>query len=423
MSALKEEANVTKDSGHAGEGLVHAIDPFGAHGSWRSRISGLGGSEPALETAYVFRTADLGFRPGRVELQLTIDGLESDGGNLLIELVNRSSAEGSPPTRLSLQAPALEMIAEIGGTYCFTFEARRNTLYSVAGYVHGDGRVLATALKIFASVCPTVINDKTAEGARGDRIVDRYWPSTSRLLADEPVSFCRPCSQCWTSAQEREADFAVRLLELGKGRLAGEATSWSEAFILQVLNKFEVLRPGSRGLGLDAEHDGLVRALAHGDASVVVARTDNSLDLELDLGVVLQEIMPDGIGEEKFFSSVNFVVLRTGLPLGFLENFDFGWWIAPDAVDARILRENVARVIAGLCPGGIGVVVVPFIPDGSKLSSKAVISRNEIERAAIEIVSEGHDVVQLNVSATPKLDNLGNSRFGLIFRRGLSMSK
>ena len=418
MSPFKEEVTIAKRTAPDSESVRFAIDPFGAHATWASRIPELGGSERSPESTYVFRTADLSFQPGIVELQLKIEGLSSNGGNLLIELVNRSSAQGSPPTRLSLQAPSLAMIETFAGTYSFTFEARRNTLYSVAGYIHGDWHVSASALTISTSFCPTVGDDKPADASKHAGQMQGHLRGTPRILTDEPASFCRPFSQPWTSGQEREADFFERLSELGVELRTDDPAPWSEAFILQVLLKFEVLYYGSRGLGLDAEYHNLLKTLAWTGAHIVVARTDNNLELELDLGAVLEKIRPDGMDEEKFFSSVNFSVVRTGLPLGYIDSFDFAWWVAPDALDARATRENVARLIAALRPGGIGVAVVPFDPAATNSVSSAVISGSDLERAAVEIISEGHDIVQLSVSSTPKLDAAGMSRFGLIFRRG-----
>jgi hypothetical protein len=239
--------------------------------------------------------------------------------------------------------------------------------------------------------------------------------TASRLIESGLPSFTNPYSQPWTPSQQQEPAYAARCGELGLDTEALE--SWSQAFVLQALARYAALSSDRCGIGFDCAGQALPWSLLHSDARILMTRFDEP-GAEADLGAELVALKARAAVPPT--AAISFTTLApSGLPTGYYGAFDFGWWIAPQNVAVSDIVRQLNAITTALKPGGTAVLVLPFQPGRIATAARAdnnqMVTRQVIERTALEVIAQGHSIVQLRFG--PPRDMPGASRFGLIVAR------
>lgn len=404
-------------------GTWYEIDPWGAVPTMASKLQGLGGSEPSPDPGYVFRTAFLATEAGCLRMRMTVEGCLQSDVAFLMEVLNRSDIAGSPAVRMRLALAPFAAIQEAGGNFYLSIELEPGCQYALAGFLHTDKDVDITALRIFADrqVVPIVDEDwpPIEPTIEGDATSSSAVRNVGRLKTSERPGFANPYSQPQTATQQFEPAFRVRCEDLGLS--VTDPASWPEAFILQTLDKYDVLVSGHLGVGFNCTHQSLPWHLQTLGVDILMTRFDPP-DVETDLGADLKALRCGASNVHTTADAIRFTTLQpTGLPKGYFGRFDFGWWIAPSDARPQDLAEHLNAIVAALKSGGIAIAIFPYDPfetaqTALKRNANGPMTRSDIERLAFDILGNGDSIAQLCFGTAEKTAAV--SRFGLIIARG-----
>jgi hypothetical protein len=353
------------------------IDPFGAVPHDASRIVGLGGDQLSGEAGYAFRTLPIMPVPGPTMFVVTFHELQAGAGSISIDLTTTMAQEDSAPVKLAtLVIPLADLVAS-GGSASLPFDARRNMLYAIAGYVHDDVAVSAREINVelrSASHEPQPAPSPVASSPNPDASsVVRVEPH--RLTSLEAPDFRDPVSQPMTRDQCRHPDFRHWAEKLrGTGDIGADRL-WPQAFVLQALNRYGLIRPGARGIGI-----GAVEATLRSQLEAMGCR-------------VLNEDEDD-----------------YGRPLDFAWSSDMGG-------QRQDLERSVWTSIDRLAPGGMGVHVFGF--STHPRPGPASFGRADVERVALNLISFRHEIAQLKFRLPARDERSADATipYGLIVRR------
>jgi hypothetical protein len=101
------------------------LDPFGVHPQWASRITGLGGREPAPDPSYVFLTLDSRPAIGAVCAKVCFFDLVATRGTMLFEVRVRSAVPGAEQSRLHTIVVDADELVKAGGIVELSFDGHR----------------------------------------------------------------------------------------------------------------------------------------------------------------------------------------------------------------------------------------------------------------------------------------------------------
>lgn len=400
------------------------IDPWGSAPDTASKLPGLGGSKPADDPGYVFGTAFLSVAPGPLRMRIIFEGHEPSEAAFLLEVLNRSSLPGSPPVRMRLEIATMQAVVAADGHYDISIEARPNTQYALSAYLHSDQDLGISRIRVVVDREADALPIGQLGGEAPVEISSLTLPvrDTVRLTSGDPPSFTNPFSQAWTASQEHEPAFYARCAELDIQPVDPQLTSWSEAYVLQVLGKYGALASGRSGVGFDCSGQALAKHLISRGSSILLTRFDGS-GAEIDLGSELQGLRTGDLDDATFSARASFTTLPPcSLPAGYFGRFDFAWWIASGDTSPSGLSGQLNAVASSLRPGGLGVLVVPFDPGrafalGLAVEHAKYAARHAIERLALEAVAQGRSIAQLRFGPPIEASGADVSRFGLIVLR------
>lgn len=390
---------------------VRTLDPFGFLIGHGSAIRSLGGTERGPDPRYVFHTPYVEFPPGRLVFHIRFDGLKASFGELQVNInafIQDSGRDAVFVTssRLHLSDRAA---AERGLTISILSVA--GAAYAAYGFCTGGTDASATGLTI------TVEELEVAEGRAADelllptRLGTTALEMPSKLIEDVRPSFRDPVSQAMTDDQFAEPDF-IRWAATLPRPLPDDAALWELAFIAQVLARYEMLRPGGRGLAFGDASAALAPAMAAAGCEVLLALPseagipDFAAD-PLPCARLDAQPAPDG--------ALPAVLLSTRGQAADQRGFDFVWslGLASPAHAAGNLVPALLDMMKRLRPGGYAIHLLDMaVPSGIG----GGIPRAELERTAITLISRGFSVAQLNFGGSATRGH--STPFGLIVRKG-----
>ena len=409
-----------------------SVAPFAHYPGASSCIAGLGGTEPPPFPAYVFRSEPIVCDEAILHFTLRLEALEAEGQILLLEVLNRSAAAGGTWAQLTVEGVHLSTIAANAGLWTVEVPAHKNVLYALAGYIHDEGAMAASNLQI-------TVNGKPAELAFGsDDIdfapedgepVDAAGPTglaaRTQMSGTKLPSFARPSSQPWSARQCDEAEFLAARAALGKS-WAGTLNpwDWAEPIALQILQCYQALVPQARILAAGHRANALQFALMQrGYLITMLHLKDDEHCQFLNVGEQLAALAAEWPGHrEELTAAVTFAHIRPGLlPKEYCRAYDIAWWIAPQALRFSEAETMIETILAGLRPGGLAVIVLPYATTARKSGADpSAFDRAHIERLALHAISYGHKVAQLLFGDSAALGGSGLSSipYALIIRSG-----
>jgi hypothetical protein len=406
------------------------VDPFAGKPGLASRIAGIGGKASSTDPSYVFRTLPLRFPAGEASFSIDFRSLEASKGVLCVEIYSMLNQIDSISTRVKITTIALRDLVKHDGFVVIHLNCQQNMLYGIAGFMEEDTDASASDLIVRANSdnagfgIDTFSFGHENDGKLVELVAHRENTPKVRPSRVEPVliprladlsmpSFAEPMSQYMTISQCAHPDYKYWVDRLGS---SDDESSWGAAFVLQVLNKYDMIVDSSSCLTFDAGADRLPSFFAAMNRKVVVGvHRERYCNPSLSDSLYETKHYADLLSKDEFDAAIKVVPIEIGNPTGLEQGFDFSWSI--DLVDASYFRETVYTSLKLLRPGGIGVHVVLARQDDN-LDTSAV-PHAELERIAVDTISYGHDVVQLRFRR-PVIDKVGRTEgrpFGLIVRR------
>jgi hypothetical protein len=372
------------------------IDPFGFHPEAASFIRGLGGEDEPSHEAYVFRSAPAVVSAGSFRFILRFHGLQAENQILLIEILNRSALPGCTWARLRIEGVHIQDVMARGGTWEVVVEGRADTAYAIAGYIHDERNISAQGLELTIDKAFTAIPED-APAAIADvetRIEPPALSIRPRMSGPETPSFANPSSQPWTAHQVKNRDFIAYRTELAGDRSpAAGPWDWAAPFILHTLTRYGAIGARGRALAIGTGDTALAAAIVRRGYTVnFLELADDGgqcLDVGEAVGKILEQHPQDrdqlagAIGVSMFFAP--------GRPEGFERQFDFAWWIAEPKIAYAKAARALGTMLGGLRPGGMAILALPFHDE----PGDGILGRRDIERLALDAISNGHSIAQL----------------------------
>jgi len=363
-------------------GSALSLDPFGFMPGYASMIRPLGGTTVSPDPRYAFHTPYVKFRAGRVRFTTRIAGLTAMGGELHLRIHGFIPESGrdavlvtSSRIELSHQPDRIEhemIVRCVGGVS-----------YAIYAFILDAGQVSADSIEVFA--------EEEDDGAYGyseeldgpTSFGTEQLGRPSELVGHARPVFAEPVSQCMTEAQLDESAFAQWRTRLPASLRTEQ--SWAAAQTLQIFERYGLLRHGARGLGLGDNEQLLPPLLAHhGCETQCYAIGGGRVEkVPVDAATAVSWPLEDEPPVE-------------------LRGFDFLWSF--HGLDAAQGYGQAARFVECslrvLRQGGYGVFLLAMIDrPGADSAGPGILTRREVERLALTMISRSHDVAQLNFAA------------------------
>ena len=381
------------------------IDPFAARRDAASRITGLGGKRPGDEPGYVFQSLEIYPVLGSVRFTLHFHALEATTGTLTVRVHALSSAYPATAAILvnTVTIP-MRVIAEQNGFVHVALTSRRHMMYTIGGSIDDETDASAMALSLSLDPREREAPPPCAKPSKLPAPIPIVAPIERQLARPELATMmapvlARPVSQAMTEAQNRDPLVAAwnAVLHQPDG---GDGERWENALILQALHYYEMPANAGSGLGI-ARHPGrLPSYLAARGCTILVAATRHEDLPDGDPGLALERLVrPDLCSPRRFFEAVHQTLFQNLEIPPSLTGFDFLWSTgAPNGSGARACFPQMVRAsIRCLRPGGIAIHMLRYsgeigapVPAGSES-----YGRSEIERMALSLVADGHEIAQL----------------------------
>lgn len=400
------------------------IDPFAAFPQLASGVAGLGGDATGDAPGYVFQSLDIYPVLGPNRFTLHFHGLSATRGTLTVRVRALSSHPALPPfpapmPLLELTVPLHELAAH-GGLLHVDLVGRRNMGCTIGGTIDDATDARASALSL--SIDPRARAAPPLPDAPVERVAPPAVATAPAERAGRPElavigvpQLARPVSQAMTAAQLRDplvAAWSAALRQDG----GDPAERWGHAIILQALRHYGVDLDAARGLGIVTRAHPLPSYFAGRGGTTLVAVTRPEDLGEADPGVTLERWHdPDLCSPRRYAEAVHLTLFdRLALP-AMREPFDAIW-----SIDAwRSAPDRFPPMVRGampwLRPGGVAVHLLPYAGTLDHPADGRGLGRVEIERLALTLVADGHEVAQLDFALDPA--SRGATPFALIARR------
>jgi hypothetical protein len=368
------------------------LDPFAYQAGVKSRIEGLGGTNPSdHDPNYAFHTLYVDAAEGPVNFIVRFTGLTARRGSLQL----RVHMVGDEPRAILVNSARIQLnrLVAMGGETSIRFEGFRGVTFALYGGIVGDTDAAADGLMVTLDRPADGGDEEIVAEARNTSFRREDIAPQARLLSLDRPLFAQPVCQPGTTAQLREPAFDKWVKTLGVGR-SPPRTQWARAFVLQALDRYGALQPGARGLRFGDDAEGFRRVL---DRLGVHARSS------------ALPASPDTIPRH-------------------LLNFDFLWSIdmAQRFGSPAIGQWFIDASLRCLRPGGLAVHIVPFDPLAAQrdiTTEGPLFGRGDVERIALGMISRENEVAQVKLGAADLLtgplpgNDLDAAAFGIIVRK------
>jgi hypothetical protein len=392
----------------AAEGEAIDLDPFGFWPDVTSRLVGFGGGEHSDNPDYAFHTRYTSCGTGPIVFTVRFAGLKAQRGTLILRVHELPEVMGAHARQIAISQTQLTDLIRGDGTVSLAGLARAGSHYALVGFVYGDTVATADGVTIEVARRTPDADDPsrpTSFRAEAERV-----GGAPRVVGEREGTLVTPVSQLCTLRQVREPVFGAILDQLGGLSGAPVLDRWEHAFLARVLDRYDVARSGSLGLGVGALHDPLAPWLVqHGCALVLTTPGEVPLDLDLPPEIEVRQLDPAAVDG--------------------LAGFDFAWATRAGGVgggDRQELLRFVEDTLRALKPGGLMTLVVPIdvAPRPIGDDDGPLIRRPDIDRLVLLLLSRGHQVAQVcpwgeAVAEANEAESLMVSAFGLVIRKTL----
>jgi hypothetical protein len=369
------------------------LDPFAFFPGMASAIAGLGGPMAhEQDRSYALHTLYVDVAEGPASFIVRFAGLTARRGSLQLRV--HMLGEDQRAVLVNTARIQLNRLVAMGGETSIRFEGYRNVRFALYGTIVGETDAAADGLMVTLDR-PAAIEepvDVVIEARNTAFRRDDVRPDT-QLLSMAAPTLASPVSQAGTAGQLEEPCLDRWVGELGL-RDAPARRQWSEAYVLQALDRYGALQKGARGLVFEPADRSVTKALRKLGIEVVTAPLPPS---------------PDVIARE-------------------LVNFDFLWTIdiAQRFGSLSIGRWFIDAAFRCIRPGGLAVHVVPFDPAADQRlpsASDLLFGRPELERTALGMISREHEVAQIKINTVDAItgpvpdSDVEAACFGIIARK------
>ena len=392
----------------AAEGEAIDLDPFGFWPDVTSRLVGFGGAEQSDNPDYAFHTLYISCGTGPIVFTVRFTGLQSPRGTLILRVHELPEVMGAHARQVAISQTQLTDLIRGDGTASLPALARTGSHYALLGFVYGD--TVATAEDVSIEVARRTPDPNDPDRRTSFRAEPGRVGGAGQIVGEREGTLVTPVSQLCTVRQVNEPVFGAILDQLGGTARASVIDRWEHAFLARVLDRYDVARSGSLGLGIGGLGDPLAPWLVqHGCALVLTTPGEVPADLDLPPEVTVQQLDPAAIDG--------------------LAGFDFAWATRAAGVgggDRQELLRFIEDSLRALKPGGLMALVVPVDVAPRSIGDDAgpLIRRPDLDRLVLLLLSRGHQVAQLcpwgeAVAEANEAESLMVSAFGLVIRKTL----
>jgi len=393
--------------------LVRELDPFGFLIGHASAIKPLGGAERGPDPRYVFHTPYVPFRPGRVIFTVHLDRLQATFGELRVNINAFVPGSGRDAIFVTSSRVQLADKAAMQRGIVLSILAVAGATYAAYGFCLDGTDARAEGIRITAEEVDS------GDEATGDvpllptSFGDQQVHTPIRLVDDNAPSLQDPVSQPMTADQLGEAAFGRWAAALSQ-RGAPPRNVWPVAFVAQALDRYGMLRAGARGLALGQDAAALAPILAASGCNALLSAISPNHDLPVEWNALPCSPIDAEPGPSGLLPGV---ALSLADEPPELRGFDFLWSVglAGHRYRAGDFGSFLIEAMGPLRPGGYAIHMFD-LATGPGAPPEAV-SRREVERIAVTLISRNFSVAQLNFATGTALEE-PCVPFGLIVRKG-----
>ena len=358
---------------------IRELDPFAFFVGHASRIKPLGGPNRGPNPTYGFHTPYFEYRPGPVVFTIRFHDLKASFGELGMHVNGFVANSGKHAVLVASARADMPTLMRDQTEIMLRINAVRGVTYAIYGFFADGTDAHASSMTITAQELGSIENASVpAEAFEPTRFGSESIGQVSALVDTGAPTFKHPISQPMTPRQLDEADFGTLAPD---SRSAHDiATRWSEAFVVQALERYGVLQLGSRGLMLGGPVR-LAEAVAAKGCQMVIGGEDSVPDLPANISVWPLDFaeLPDDLRGFDFLFSIG-----TACRMGTVDN----------------ARWFINSAIRSLRPGGIAIHLVDWLATsddrGFATADRLPLRRSELTRIALTLISHNHEVAQLN---------------------------
>ena len=374
------------------------LDPFGLVPDWRSKVAGLGGASEPGDLNYVLHTVYVPVAEGYSHFRMRFHELTGKFGTLVVRV--HMYQKGSNDARLvSSERILLSRLVQLGGDHRIRFEAFHGVMYALVASLEGMTDAKAQMVEVTLDRPGHEDAPATATEARNSAYGRDAVRGARSIISVARATLAEPVSQRCTGAQLAEPVFREWSRRLGE-RPEPTLDRWCEVYVLQVLDRYGMLRDGAVGLGIGAASSSVPALAAAAGTFIEVVDTAPDEAAVLD---GLRRNHPNGsslIPDALRYRTVDVAALPRDLV-----NFDFLWSerVASRIGDAARGVRLAEATMACLRPGGLAVHVVDFAlsaESATEITGIAAWQRRELDRLALILISRGHDIAEIKVDET-----------------------
>ncbi len=374
------------------------LDPFGFLPDLASRVPGLGGPTPGHDPSYVFHAPYVTAARGQATFTVIFDNLRARNGTLTLRVHMLPDEPGAVARLVNSARIQLNRLIKNGGRIALSFEGYRGVSYAIMGSIADQTDIQADRIRVTldrpadANAIAVSFVEARSTVFGSDKV-----NASPHMISTRPASMAMAVSQPYNPAQMRETVTRGWLARIG---LAPDhsVAQWELVYKLQALESYGMLQAGARALGF-----------TRGDARFVEALAAHGLD------TVIAE--PEA---ERVVAAMDPLY-----PPAALVNFDIVWASDPGVVlsDVAEIGRFVENAMACLRPGGLAVFVFATHrsaivnadgDDGDRGDGRIRLTRIQIERIALMLISRRNEVAQLKPITIIAPDS--GDIFGLIAR-------
>lgn len=391
-----------------------SVDPFGFWPGARSRIGGVGGTEPSEQPETAFHTTYESYGPGAVMFLIRLPGLVATHGTLTV-LVNALPNDGETAKTVKRLHFQLDSLTVPDSVVRITLNAREDRLYALQGRIGNDTDAVADAIEIEA----LVRNDESVHSRKLDEARDKIFAplGSTGLVVEQVAALANPLSQMCTAAQFDEPDYH-RWLERMHRPMHRHRKQWEFVYVCRMLEHMGMLQPQFRGIGFGCGIEPLPAVFASYDIFVTasdLSAEDPRAQGWFDTGQHLQSlaelrdasIVPDALFDERVeYRSIdmnNIVTERN--------DYDFCW--SSCALEHLGSIENglafIERSLDVLRPGGVAVHTTELNLTSNRKTldnmGTVLFRRKDIESLATRLAAKGHEIVPITFDLGDHVDD------------------
>jgi hypothetical protein len=392
----------------AEEGETVDLDPFAFWPDVASRLVGFGGAERSDNPDYAFHTLYISCGTGPIVFTVRFTGLQAPRGTLILRVHELPEVMGAHARQVAISQSQLAELRRGDGTVTLPAMARIGSHYALLGYIYGD--TVATAADVTIEVARRTPDPHDPSRPTSFRAEAGRVGTAPQIVGEREGTLVTPVSQLCTVRQMNEPVLGGIVDQLGGLAGASPIERWEHGYLARVLDRYDVARSGSLGLGIGGLHEPLAPWLVqHGCALVLTTPGEVPDDLDLPPEVKARQLDPAAIDG--------------------LAGFDFVWATRAGGVgggDRQELLRFIEDSLRVLKPGGLMTLVVPIdvAPRAIGDDGGPLIRRSDIDRLTLLLLSRGHQVAQLcpwgeAVAEADDAELVMVSAFGLVIRKAL----